>query len=71
MRIERRLARVTVGRLGLGTGLGGWMGRPRWRKKWPEAWLGSLSNPPLLFYLPKAVNSKEIKGDKERVGEII
>ena len=34
------LARV---RAGARLGLGGWLGRPRWRKKWPEAWLGWLS----------------------------
>ena len=30
-------------RAGARLGLGGWLGRPRWRKKWPEAWLGWLS----------------------------
>ena len=30
-------------RAGARLGLGGWLGRPRWRKKWPEGWLGWLS----------------------------
>ena len=38
--MRRGWARV---RAGARLGLGGWLGRPRWRKKWPEAWLGWLS----------------------------